>query len=78
MKIKPKMITYDKEADAMYIYLRDVKVYKTKVLSEHILVDVDSKNVPIGVEILDASHIFRGKTNKARNIFRNKKDMVFA
>ena len=78
MKIKPKRITYDKQADAMYVYLREAKVARTKVLSEHILIDVDSKNIPIGVEILDASRILRNRTDKPRNIFKDKKGMVFA
>ena len=78
MKIKPKIITYDKVADAMYVYLRNAKVARTKVLSEHILIDVDSKNIPIGVEILDASRILKNKTDKARNIFKNRKGVIFA
>lgn len=78
MKIKPKIITYDKMADAMYVYLRNAKVAHTKVLSEHILIDVDFRNIPVGVEILDASIILRNKTNKPRNIFKNKRGMVFA
>jgi uncharacterized protein YuzE len=78
MKIKQKIITYDKVADAMYVYLRNAKVAHTKVLSEHILIDVDSKNIPIGVEILDASRILKSKTDKPRNIFKNKRGIVFA
>ncbi|MEK7117730.1 MAG: DUF2283 domain-containing protein, partial [Patescibacteria group bacterium] len=73
MKIKPKIITYDKEADAMYVYLRNVKVARTQVLSEHILIDLDKNNIPIGVEILDASRILRNKVDKPRNIFKDKR-----
>lgn len=78
MKIKPKVITYDKEADAMYVYLSNAKSARTKVLSEHILIDFDSKDRLIGVEILDASKILKAKTDKPRNIFIDKKGIVFA
>ena len=77
MKTKSR-ITYDKVADAMYVYLREAKIVHTKVLSEHILIDLDKNNIPIGVEILDASRILRNKQDKKRNIIKAKTGVIFA
>ena len=73
-KPKKNRITYDKQADAVYIYLRDAKFAKNKVLSEFVIVDLDAKNIPIGVEILDASKILTGD----RTIGTHKGNMLFA
>jgi len=51
-------VTYDKEADAMYIYLEKIKPSGAKGtvrLNDDILVDLDAKNKMIGIEILDVS-----------------------
>ncbi|MEK7062540.1 MAG: DUF2283 domain-containing protein, partial [Patescibacteria group bacterium] len=69
--MKYPKITYDKVADAMYVYLREAKVARTKVLSQYLLIDVDSRNIPIGVEILDASKILKNKVDKQKNIFKD-------
>ncbi len=47
--------TYDKEADAMNISVKAGKVYKTLEISDSILVDVDKKGRPLGIEILFVS-----------------------
>ena len=67
-------ITYDKEADAMYIYLNERKIKRTKEVSNLVFVDVDSKNQPVGVEILNVSRrlgrsIFGSEKPKQKNIF---------
>ncbi len=51
-------ITYDKEADAVYIYLKDIfpgEVVKTISLNESINIDLDSEGKTLGIEVLDAS-----------------------
>jgi uncharacterized protein YuzE len=54
-------MTYDKTADAAYIYLnhhtkrREVK--KTIPASPNIILDYDAKNKLIGIEILSASKV---------------------
>jgi uncharacterized protein YuzE len=48
-------ITYDKMADALYIYLRKGKVAKTKKVTSRLLIDVDKKGNVLGIEILDVS-----------------------
>ena len=48
-------ITYDKIADAMYIYLNKTKVFKTVQITDRLLVDVDKAGKVLGIEILDAS-----------------------
>lgn len=48
-------ITYDKIADAVYIYLNKTKVFKTEKVSEEILIDKSKKGKIVGIEILDAS-----------------------
>ncbi len=49
-------ITFDKEADALYIKLQpSKKTKKTVVLREGVLVDYDASGKVFGIEILDAS-----------------------
>ena len=45
-------ITYDPEADAMYIYLKDIKSAKTKEIDQNTIVDYDEKGNVIGIELL--------------------------
>jgi len=46
-------ITYDSDADAMYIYLdEEAKVDKTKEIDKDIILDYDNKGRIIGVELL--------------------------
>jgi uncharacterized protein YuzE len=48
-------INYDREADAMYIYLRKGKSAKTRKIDDFTLVDVDSEGNIVGFELLDVS-----------------------
>ncbi|PIN79924.1 hypothetical protein COV16_01695 [Candidatus Woesearchaeota archaeon CG10_big_fil_rev_8_21_14_0_10_34_8] len=50
-------ITYDKDADAAYIYLAEPsrKSKKTKEVKKHIILDFDEEGILIGVEVLYAS-----------------------
>jgi uncharacterized protein YuzE len=48
-------VTYDKSADAMYIYLKTGKVAKTHEVNERVLVDLDRTGKVIGIEILGVS-----------------------
>jgi len=50
-------IDYDPQADALYIRLRDGEVDDTQQVSKYIYVDVDEAGVPLGLEILFASHV---------------------
>lgn len=55
-------ITYDAEADAMYIYLQGQpgdKVYRTEELGGGIAVDYGPGGTVFGIEILDASEKLR-------------------
>lgn len=45
-------ITFDKKADAMYIYLQNKKVFKTKQVTDDTIVDMDKKGNVIGIELL--------------------------
>ena len=45
-------ISYDSDADAMYIELRDDEVDHTKELDENTIIDYNKKNQVIGVELL--------------------------
>jgi uncharacterized protein YuzE len=49
-------ITYDKIADALYIYFRKGKVKKTIKANKWILIDLDKKGNILGLEILSVSH----------------------
>tara|TARA_Y100000310_G_scaffold86155_1_gene83003 strand:- start:602 stop:805 length:204 start_codon:yes stop_codon:yes gene_type:complete len=51
-------VTLDKEADAAYIYFKEIsegEVTKTISLNDSINVDLDSEGKTLGIEILDAS-----------------------
>lgn len=52
-------ITLDKEADAAYIYFKEIsagEVAKTISLNESINIDLDSNGQILGIEILDAAN----------------------
>jgi len=51
-------IEYDKEADAAYIYFKDIsegEIVQTISLNESVNVDLDKEGKTLGIEILDAS-----------------------
>ena len=48
-------IEYDKEADALYIQLREADVDDNIDIEEGVTVDLDEKRHIVGIEILDAS-----------------------
>jgi uncharacterized protein YuzE len=58
--------TYDKEADAAYIYLEESiskgQSKKTIELNENIILDLDDNGKLLGIEILDASKILNEKS----------------
>ena len=60
---------YDIEADALYVDLSSKKAYLTLEVSPRIMIDLDSSNAPVGIEILDASKalskLFGTKIDKA-------------
>ena len=47
-------ITYDAEADALYIELRDVPAKVGREIADGVTVDLDAQGRIIGLEILDA------------------------
>ena len=48
-------IEYDKEADALYIQLREVSVDDNIDIEEGVTIDLDEDKHIVGIEILDAS-----------------------
>ena len=48
-------ITYDPEADALYLELRHVPSSKSIDIEEGVMVDFDAEGHVIGMEVLDAS-----------------------
>ena len=48
-------IEYDKEADALYIQLREANVDDNIDIEEGVTVDLDEKKHIVGIEIIDAS-----------------------
>ena len=48
-------ITYDKEADAMYIELSTAPFAKNKEVDSRTILDLDSKGNVLGIELLDVS-----------------------
>lgn len=48
-------LTYDREANALYVRFSDEPVKETVELSSSVYVDVDNDGSPIGFEILNAT-----------------------
>ena len=48
-------VTYDPDADAMYIRLTSEKFSKTKVIDDNTILDLDKKGNVIGIELLFVS-----------------------
>ncbi len=48
-------ITYDKDADAMYIEFRKGEFAKNKKIDDFTIVDLDKTGNILGIELLDAS-----------------------
>ncbi len=48
-------IEYSKEADALYIHLRDVPVAESQDVEEGVTLDFDANGHIVGLEVLDAS-----------------------
>ena len=51
-------VSYDKEADALAIWLEDAESQKTIDIAEDIFIDVDGNGRFVGLEILHASEKF--------------------
>ncbi len=50
-------MTYDKEADAAYVYLNDTpRSVKNVQVTEDVILDFSAKDELLGIEILNASH----------------------
>ena len=54
-------ITFDKEADALYLYFQEGVFSHTKEVEEGIVLDIGKKNKILGIEILDASKRIKPK-----------------
>jgi uncharacterized protein YuzE len=48
-------IEYSKSADALYVYVKQAEVAKSKEVEEGVVIDRDADGHLIGIEILDAS-----------------------
>lgn len=48
-------ISFDREADALYIQFREGSAGKTLKLQDGVLMDIDTEGRIFGIEILDAS-----------------------
>lgn len=53
--MKSPQITYDPQANALYMRFSNNEIVVTVELSESVYVDVDVDGVPVGLEVLDAS-----------------------
>ena len=48
-------VEYDREADILYIRVKDSKIVDTRMLGEDVYVDVDKNDDFVGIEIWKAS-----------------------
>ncbi|MBI2872211.1 MAG: DUF2283 domain-containing protein [Chloroflexi bacterium] len=51
-------ITYDTEADALYIKLKDGKFARNKEVEQGVILDLGANGALLGIEILEASSRF--------------------
>ena len=51
-------ITYDTEADALYIKFQDGKFVKNKEVQEGVILDIGEAETLLGLEVLEASSRF--------------------
>ena len=49
------MVSYDTDADVLYVRLSPAKVASTQTLDDLRLIDVSSEGVVVGIEFIDAS-----------------------
>ncbi len=49
------MVTYDEDADVLYVRLNDSAVASTQSLDDLRLIDVSAEGVVVGIEFIDAS-----------------------
>ena len=49
-------ITYDKQADASYIYIKKGSISYTKQINDWLMLDCDKKGDILGIEILGSEH----------------------
>ncbi len=64
-------ITYDSEADAVYIYFKEIskgEAVKTISLNDSLNIDLDKHGRTLGIEILDASKNLPKNTIKSAEI----------
>jgi uncharacterized protein YuzE len=60
---------YDGEVDALFIHVKNEFSYATSVeLDNNVILDFDKKNVPVVLEILNASKILKTTKFSLRNI----------
>jgi uncharacterized protein YuzE len=50
---------YDKEVDALYIRIEEVKIARTEELAEGVNLDFDTQGRLVGIEILNALERYR-------------------
>lgn len=48
-------VTYDPDADAMYVKLTDEKFNKVKIIDKHTILNLDKDGNVIGIELLKVS-----------------------
>ena len=48
-------VKYDEEADSLYVQISSKKPFLTFEVNERLAVDITQSNIPVGVEILEAS-----------------------
>ena len=48
-------LTFDETADAVYVYFSENVVARTHEINDHVSIDYDDNDEPVGVEFLDVS-----------------------
>ena len=62
--METKEIWYDKEADVLNVEINDKEYWKSVELPNGIIIDISKDGSMISIEILNASKLFYGDTQK--------------
>lgn len=77
MKTNKKNIYYDGATDSLYIFLKKGKEEYFEEIKPNIIIEFNKKNQPLGIEILNASRIFKKIVKNQQLYLLNDKNKIY-
>jgi uncharacterized protein YuzE len=75
--MKKANILYDKKSDCLYIFLKQGVEDYFEEISPNIFIEYDKKKNPIGIEILNASKLFKKIIPQKSSFVLNEKNKIY-